>query len=1519
MPVFTTNISVVLALIGAADAKASTAPPTSAVLELPAPTLRPPPRPWSALRGSLRDHRAALTAHPEDCAVYLDLPLQELPRRWRDYGALRVSACHLPTAPAKAREIAAALIDGSPSSSVFAPAHLVIAHAWLADGDWAGAAAAFEQASPNDQWPDAAQQSAHLAAWVRYLQAPPDRFSRDLQALAGDPGSAERETAEALRYALDDAYPGLTSAHRIWLAELEQALSESPHPPAPSACAIYAELLEQDLKNSTDAAPAWLLYGSAWCADSDEDALSAYRVLLEDHEESPLAPAARLGLARARLGLEGAEATREVFATLLTEFGPEHRLHGAALVAHAEWLRLSGAAEESIEGVRAYLDQRTDTTSAALDRAAFLTLAGALISAADTDEQAPVESAESFTRDLSDPGPTWELNQVLAEALIIQRRYAEAIAVLEHNLERWPLHSASPGIQWRIATLYQSLSPPDAERSQQILDTIESTYAGDTAWAQANKGDTEALRAARGFRERILAQRAFKRHSAATQSGQAVDYLETATHYTRYLDLFPEAEDAETIHWWLGDVLLRGEEYDRAQAEFEWILREGSSELHLPALFQLFSIQRKLTETRHGSTEERPEDAQVEREVATLQGGTRAVYALSSEHARLVELCDALASADTEEARRTIARLRKAISADPLEEVRVAERIAVIEPFAEAVDDSRHKFAYLAAQILVEHGRFEQALPRLKTVIERWPEEEEAIWSASLIVDAFILNEDFQNVISQVRLYSHLHTQPTQEIEEGAAFKIAESLTREGRRLEAALMFDKFQQFYPDSRYHAPGLYNAAHNYALTGQTRLAIELFEAYVDRYPDDERTRPLYFRIADLYADTSDLENAIRYYEALYEDTAGRGEDYADAPAALYNAGYLRIGLGDYDGAATSFERYATEHPDLPDTEAVFFSAGEHWERVGDTQNLAFYRRYVERFGDQNPDHLLEALYHIARLTEQSGETAGADRAWDALSRAYDRLEPSGSVGSIGRHYAAHATFRTLQARLDAFTDVVFNDDERHNAELLNRRQQLLPQLDADCTAAITRFHDFETSSAFLYTSGIAFLSYADMLRQAPPPREFTEDEDLLGAYIEQIDELAVPVENKGKKRLTQSIASARELNLWSDHQTRSLEELNRRYPGEFTSRRFEANMESQLGSIPTGAPWWLPPEADSDQDDSALALLRSGGPEEILQALERLQALPSAPQVTYNIGLAHHLLGDLPAAQRDYLAVAQAAPAHPDSWLNLGALAEIQGRPAVAALYYRAGLRYRPGRAELEQGLSRVLGRQGLHDEARTMAIAAITRNPLDVSARVHLARTYRAAGDLNLAQFTCQGALERLPEAHDSAELRAELGRVFQSQDRPLRARQEFTAALELDPDLLEAHLAMARIHLDNRDFESALLSLERARKQAQADPAFWNNLGVAYRGAGRDSEAEEAYRRALDLAPWLTQPRTNLAILLGDHMQRYADAAEELAVIETDEARAWREELERQARREELLLQRRAQRDASRGSQALSP
>lgn len=252
---------------------------------------------------------------------------------------------------------------------------------------------------------------------------------------------------------------------------------------------------------------------------------------------------------------------------------------------------------------------------------------------------------------------------------------------------------------------------------------------------------------------------------------------------------------------------------------------------------------------------------------------------------------------------------------------------------------------------------------------------------------------------------------------------------------------------------------------------------------------------------------------------------------------------------------------------------------------------------------------------------------------------------------------------------------------------------------------------------------------------------------------------------------------------------------------------------------------------------------------------------------------------------------AAPADVEGWFNLGLLLERRGDLAGArdayqkALGVKAG--YLPAQARLA-GLDLAAGDTGALDRLEAIikedAFQADARNilagyalahgdyakailhsrnvlvgdPRNVNALLNAAIAYYRQGLVDQAGLIATSGLEKEPNA---AALHNIMGLVYLKKDDTRSATEQFTAALDGDPDNMDALLNLAALELAYGNFESALKHFDQALKIRPRDALVVLSRGVALRGLERFDEAQAAYEQALALKPDYVDAEYNLCVL----------------------------------------------------------
>lgn len=144
------------------------------------------------------------------------------------------------------------------------------------------------------------------------------------------------------------------------------------------------------------------------------------------------------------------------------------------------------------------------------------------------------------------------------------------------------------------------------------------------------------------------------------------------------------------------------------------------------------------------------------------------------------------------------------------------------------------------------------------------------------------------------------------------------------------------------------------------------------------------------------------------------------------------------------------------------------------------------------------------------------------------------------------------------------------------------------------------------------------------------------------------------------------------------------------------------------------------------------------------------------------------------------------------------------------------------------------------------------------AHVGLGQIYQRTGQTDLAYTEYLEALKRDPDnewaKRESEVLRTEWadrflseGRAFASAGNTDQARDAYLRALEYAPKAQEAHLALARIYLREKNYPSALFHLKTASANEPDNQDILLDYAETLYQAGEQSRSLDAYQRVLEL------------------------------------------------------------------------
>ncbi|MBM3725569.1 MAG: tetratricopeptide repeat protein [Acidobacteria bacterium] len=222
---------------------------------------------------------------------------------------------------------------------------------------------------------------------------------------------------------------------------------------------------------------------------------------------------------------------------------------------------------------------------------------------------------------------------------------------------------------------------------------------------------------------------------------------------------------------------------------------------------------------------------------------------------------------------------------------------------------------------------------------------------------------------------------------------------------------------------------------------------------------------------------------------------------------------------------------------------------------------------------------------------------------------------------------------------------------------------------------------------------------------------------------------------------------------------------------------------------------------------------------LTGLGLVQCHVALSQLDRASALADRLKAEFPS---DADVLYQAARVHMRAWNDV-----------IYQLFQKAPASYRVNHLSAE-----VFETQANYGAAVAEYRKAIAKNPAAINLHFRLGRALLleshepAALAAALAEF--QAELKINPF---DAVAEYQVAQVLTALQRPAEAEPRLRRALELNPALTEAQLALGKLRLDARDFPAAISLLEEAVRKMPASENARYSLMIAYRNAGRMADA----------------------------------------------------------------------------------
>ena len=246
------------------------------------------------------------------------------------------------------------------------------------------------------------------------------------------------------------------------------------------------------------------------------------------------------------------------------------------------------------------------------------------------------------------------------------------------------------------------------------------------------------------------------------------------------------------------------------------------------------------------------------------------------------------------------------------------------------------------------------------------------------------------------------------------------------------------------------------------------------------------------------------------------------------------------------------------------------------------------------------------------------------------------------------------------------------------------------------------------------------------------------------------------------------------------------------------------------------------------------------------------------------------GNLAAAGDGFAEVVKQAPAFAEGYMNLGLVREEQRRHSDAIAAFQKALQLKPKL----RGANLFLGIAEYRSNQMDAALASVRK---EAAAYPKDATAWMWVGIVALEKGSAEEASDALDKA---AKLAPDNPDIFYQRGRAHLAvsKDSYSRMFQLDPKSWRVRELMAEANADAERHVDAIAEYQEAIKLAPNEPRLHEELGTEFRNAGKMQEAEEAFRKELEIDPENVVAQYKLGVLLtekGDAAEgkRYIEAA----------------------------------------------
>ncbi len=729
----------------------------------------------------------------------------------------------------------------------------------------------------------------------------------------------------------------------------------------------------------------------------------------------------------------------------------------------------------------------------------------------------------------------------LAKKYFDNGKWEEAIQTYRRLIAENPTAPENPDYQHEIIQAYQKMGLKEETFTE--IDRMLKTYGKDSAWARANASNQEAIEEATQKVEKNLRQVALYHHNRAKKikSGDEAkqSYALAYKAYKVYLREFPGSDKAYEIHYSFAELLYKIKKYEEAYEQYMAVVDLDPKGKHSEFCAESAIFAADEMVKKEGGNQE----------ISKGPGEAKEAQPLTDWEKRLVDAC---------------------------------AKYADLFPGQDKVKNIIYKSGYL----LYNKYRFEEAADQFNKVISSDPGSREAEQAANLILDSFVVNEDWANLQKNAKIYydterlgSATFKKEVYGVYQNASLKLIEvDFEANKNHTKTAAAYVQFYNDFPDSDENARILNNATIYFHKDNQIEKAMEVRRILVDDPKFGTKTKYYYDQIGGLGYDHETIADYTRAAE-LYEEMFGifndprkfkdewkkEGDDLATqkqgAADAIYSAAVFRKALGEWKPAIENYKKFLAAFPeddranDIKLTIGKIYEENEQWSSAANV----FKNFYETEERNKETTAPIEFLYfarlHHARALEKQNQTTNATRLYEATVDRYNKYIEAGGEPGGHTEFVAEMMFKLAEPQFEKYAAAVIGgvrpgssrkSEDKQLGDALKKKAELLVETEK-VYAEIIKTGAGEWGLAGLVKLGEVYENMAKSLEDSHIPSYLTEDQ--VEMYTMALEDKVYPQQEKAVAAYKAALDKSYELTLYNDNTALATRRLGELRPNDF----------------------------------------------------------------------------------------------------------------------------------------------------------------------------------------------------------------------------------------------------------------------------------------------------------------------------------------------------------------------------------